>query len=172
MSTWPAWGFPGDVGSVTWAPTDAMVVVVTNTPDLEFQKGTGYLLAVAGAAARRRWVEGLAGHGVTPSQFKVVMSLRDADSLSQGRLAEVIGVDPRNCVAVVDALVGADLVSRTMDPTDRRRRDLRLTEKGRALATTLDSLNTEIEQALMRPLSAKDRSTLHRLLVTVLGSSG
>lgn len=149
-----------------------MVEAVTRAPDPGFQKGTGYLLAVAGAAARRHWVEGLAGHGVTPSQFKVVMSLREVESMSQGRLAEMIGVDPRNCVAIVDALVEAGLVLRAMDPTDRRRRELRLTEKGRTLATTLDALNAEIEQALMRPLSAKDRSTLHRLLVTVLGSAG
>lgn len=127
---------------------------------------------MAGAAARRRWVEGLATHRITPSQCKVVMSLREVESMSQGRLAEVIGVDPRNCVAIVDALVEADLVSRAMDPTDRRRRVLRLTMQGRTLAATLDALNAEIEQALMRPLSAKDRSTLHRLLVTVLGSTG
>lgn len=136
-----------------------------------FQSGTGYLVAIAGAASRRLWVDGLARLNVTPSQFKVIMSLREVDSLGQRQLAELVGIDPRNCVPIIDSLVGAGLVSRRVDAADRRRRDLCLTKKGRQLATELESVNASIETTLMSPLSSKDRTSLHRLLVDVLGAA-
>lgn len=150
---------------------DGKVETMSTSPRAGFQGGTGYLLAMAGAASRRRWVEGLAQLDVTPSQFKVVMSLREVDSLGQRQLAERIGVDPRNCVPVIDSLVEGGLVSRQVDGTDRRRRDLCLTEKGRQLAAKLEAVNAEIEVTLMSPLNPKDRRTLHRMLITILGAA-
>ena len=76
-----------------------------------YQEGTGYLLAIAGAAARRRWVEMLARFDVTPSQFKVIMSLGELDHLGQRQLAEAVGIDPRNCVPIIDSLVGRNLLA-------------------------------------------------------------
>lgn len=136
-----------------------------------FQNGTAYLLAMTGAASRRRWVEGLTRLNVTPSQFKVIMSLHEADSLGQRQLADLIGIDPRNCVPIIDSLVEVGLVSRQIDHTDRRRRDLCLTKKGRQLATELESVNAEIEATLMRLLDSTDRTALHRMLTTILGAA-
>ena len=126
---------------------------------------------MAGAAARRRWVEGLARLDVTPSQFKVILSLREAVSMSQRQLAELVGIDPRNCVPIVDSLVERDLVSRRIDGTDRRRRELGLTKSGRQLAAKLEAVNAHIEETLMRSLNSTDRAALHRMLVAVLGAA-
>jgi DNA-binding MarR family transcriptional regulator len=162
----PIWG-----ESVTWPPIDGKVDAMTTSPGPRFQGGTGYLLAMAGAASRRRWVEGLARLNVTPSQFKVIMTLHEADFLGQRQLAGQIGIDPRNCVPIIESLVEADLVSRQVDDTDRRRRDLRLTKKGRQLAAELESVNAEIEATLMSFLSMKDHAALRRLLIAVLGAA-
>jgi DNA-binding MarR family transcriptional regulator len=96
-------------------------------------------------------VEGLARLDVTPSQFKVILSLRKVDSLGQRQLAELIGIDPRNRVPIIDSLVEGDLVSRQIDDTDRRRRELCLTKRGRQLASKLEAVNAEIEVTLMSP---------------------
>ena len=153
---------------MTSARIEGKVDAMPTSPGPRFQGGTGYLIAMAGAASRRRWVEMLARLDVTPSQFKVVMSLNEVDSLGQRQLAELIGVDPRNCVPIIDSLVEADLLSRETDRTDRRRRVLCLTRKGRQLAEELESVNAEIEATLLSPLSSKERSALHRMLVTIL----
>ena len=136
-----------------------------------FQSGTAYLLAMAGATSRRQWMEGLARLNVTPSQFKVIMALHEVDSLGQRQLAELIGIDPRNCVPIIDSLVEADLVSRQIDGTDRRRRDLRLTSAGRHLAAELESVNAETEAMLTNSLSSTDRKALHRMLLAILAAA-
>ncbi len=153
---------------VTPALLGGKVDVMSTSRSPTFQEGTGYLLNLAGAAARRRWVEMLARFDVTPSQFKVIMSLGELDHLGQRQLAEVIGVDPRNCVPIIDSLVERNLLSREIDSTDRRRRVLRLTGKGRRLAQELDSVNAGIETELLSSLSHKEQATLRSMLVTIL----
>jgi MarR family transcriptional regulator, lower aerobic nicotinate degradation pathway regulator len=160
-----------EAASVTPEPFGGKVDAMSTSQRLRFQGGTGYLLAIAGAAARRRWVEMLASFDVTPSQFKVILALGEMDSLGQRQLAELIDVDPRNCVPIVDSLAGRDLLSREIDSTDRRRRVLRLTAKGRRLAQELESVNAELEADLMSPLSAKEHSGLHRMLTAIVAAA-
>jgi DNA-binding MarR family transcriptional regulator len=144
---------------------------VSASRSLRFQGGTGYLLAVAGAPSRRRWVGVLAQLDVTPSQFKVTMSLDEEGSLGQRQLAEVIGIDHRNCVPIVDSLVERDLLSREIDSTDRHRRVLCRTAKGRLLARDLESVNAEVETKLLSTLSPEEHAALRRILVTILESA-
>jgi DNA-binding MarR family transcriptional regulator len=156
---------------MTPARVGAIVDATVGPPGLRFQGGTGYLLAVAGAASRRRWVEMLAQFDLTPTQFKVIMSLGETGALGQRQLAELIGVDPRNCVPIVDSLVERALLSREIDGSDRRRRVLCLTAKGRGLAQDLETGNAEVESKLLSPFSAKEQEALRRMLTAIVGSS-
>ncbi len=139
--------------------------------DLAFQMRTGYLLGTVGSIVYQRWAEVLAELEVTPTQAKVLMALGEAGPLGQQRLAELVGVDPRNAVAVVESLVGAGLVSRAVDPSDRRRRVLALTAPGRRLMKKLVTSTTQKDDELLASLPAGDRETLRRLLSDVLHAS-
>jgi DNA-binding MarR family transcriptional regulator len=156
---------------VTPARFDGKVDAMSTSQRLRFEGGTGYLLAMAGAALRRRWVEMLARFSVTPSQFKVIMSLAEVDSIGQRQLAELVGIDPRNCVPIVDSLADRDLISREIDSNDRRRRVLRLTAKGRRLAQALESVNAEIDADLLSSLSPKEQAALRRMLTIIMDSA-
>jgi MarR family transcriptional regulator, temperature-dependent positive regulator of motility len=150
---------------------DGKVDAMPTSRRLRFEGGTGYQLAMAGAAMRRRWVEMLARFNVTPSQFKVIMSLAEVDSIGQRELAELVGIDPRNCVPIVDSLAESDLLSREMDSKDRRRRVLRLTAEGRRLANELESVNAELEADLLSSLSPAEKAELGRMLATIMGAT-
>ena len=139
--------------------------------DLAFQMRTGYLLGTVGSIVYQRWAEVLAELEVTPTQAKVLMALGEAGPLGQQRLAELVGIDPRNAVAVVESLVGAGLVSRAVDPSDRRRRVLALTAPGRRLVKKLVTSTTQKDDELLASLPAGDRETLRRLLSDVLHAS-
>jgi MarR family transcriptional regulator, temperature-dependent positive regulator of motility len=140
-------------------------------PASQAQDGTAYLLAIAGAAARRRWAEMLAHLDVTPTQFKAIMTLGEAGSLGQRQLAELIGVDPRNCGPIVDSLVDRDLLARETDSNDRRRRLLCLTAKGEQLARDLEFVNAQTESNLLSSLSPAEQAALRRTLTVIIQSA-
>ena len=67
--------------------------------------------------------------------------------------------------------VDAELVSRAVDPSDRRRRVLALTAPGRRLVKKLVASTTQKDDELLASLPAGDRETLRRLLSDVLHAS-
>ena len=138
---------------------------------LVFRTRTGYLLGTVGSIVYQRWAEVLAELKVTPTQAKVLMALGEAGPLGQQQLAGLVGVDPRNAVAVVESLVAAGLVSRAVDPSDRRRRVLALTAPGRRLVKKLVASTTRNDDELLASLPAADREMLRRLLSDVLHAS-
>ena len=135
---------------------------------LSFQRGNWYLLYKAGQLARQRWNAMLAALNVSPAQYGALMAVAEAGRLGQHRLAELIGVDPRNAVPIVDALSEQGLVSREVDASDRRRRVLELTARGRVMADNLASVAAEIETDLLRPLAPDEQASLRRMLLALL----
>jgi DNA-binding MarR family transcriptional regulator len=133
-----------------------------------FQRGNWYLLYKAGQLARQRWNAMLADLNVSPAQYGALMAIGEAGHLGQQRLAELIGVDPRNAVPIVDALADQGLVSREVDPADRRRRVLQLTASGQAKADNLASVAAEIETDLLGALDPGEQASLRRMLLSLL----
>jgi DNA-binding MarR family transcriptional regulator len=138
---------------------------------LSFQNGNWYLMAKTGSLARQRWAGMLAQLKVSPGQYGVLMALGEAGPLGQQRLAELVGVDPRNAVPLIDALAEQGLVRREVDPVDRRRRVLDLTAKGRGVVADLASVGAEIERDLLSPLTPAEQATLRRMLLALLDAA-
>lgn len=138
---------------------------------LAFEGGTGYLLARTGSAARQRWARMLADRGLTPHHYGMLMTLDERGPSGQQRLSELIGIDPRNAVPVVDGLAERGLLTRELDPGDRRRRVLTLTEAGRDMVHELTETGAEIEAEFLRALDPADQQELHRMLLALLASS-
>jgi len=113
----------------------------------------------------------IADFDVSPSQYKVLMTLGETGPLGQQRLAELIGVDPRNTVPIVESLVERGLIEREVDPADRRRRVLDLTRTGRGIARDLASIGAEIERDILRPLSRADQARLRQMMLEILDTS-
>ncbi len=138
---------------------------------LAFEGGTGYLLSRTGSAARRPWARMLAERGLTPHHYGMLMTLHEHGPCGQQRLSELIGMDARNAVPVVDGLGERGLLTREVDPSDRRRRVLTLTEPGCGMVHELTETGAEIEADFLRALDPADQKQLHRMLLTLLASS-
>ncbi|MEV5711373.1 MarR family winged helix-turn-helix transcriptional regulator [Actinoallomurus sp. NPDC052274] len=130
----------------------------------ELRASTGYLLTRLGAESRRRWARMLAAHGMTPHHYGALMTLENVKVTHQQHLAELIGVDPRNAVSVVDFLERQGLIERTRDPADRRRHAIRLTADGRTTVETLRRAGEGIERDMLDGLTGDERFALHTLL--------
>lgn len=129
--------------------------------------GAGFLLAQLGRLAAQEWSSFLAATGVSQLEFAALVSLRRCGPLRQRQLAQEIGVDPRNAVALVSAMTQRRLVSAVPDPHDRRSKVLALAPTGaKLLAASADEVASRGARFL-GALSAQDQRTLLELL-TVL----
>jgi DNA-binding MarR family transcriptional regulator len=138
---------------------------------LAFQSGIAYLLGKLGSVAKQRWTATLAEAGVSPSQFRVLMTLAETGPVCQRYLAGAVGVDPRNVVAILDSLEVSGFISRETDPADRRRRLIELTGAGRRIAAHLAALGDQAERELMAPVPQPDQEVLRRILRRALAAA-
>ena len=99
--------------------------------------------------------------GVAPAQAVAIQHIEHPTSMRE--LAARLGCDPSNVTGITDRLEARRLVERQLDPSDRRVRNLVLTESGRALRDRLQ------ERLLRGPaplvgLSQTEQETLRALL--------
>lgn len=94
----------------------------------------GFLLARASAVMVKASNEALAPLGLKVRAYSVLAVVCDeSDGVTQRKLADDVGLDPSQIVALVDALEGRELVLRTADPNDRRNKLVIATRRGRTL---------------------------------------
>jgi DNA-binding MarR family transcriptional regulator len=102
----------------------------------------------------------------TLPQLRVLAMVSNRGPLNLGAVATGLGVHPSNATRAVDRMVGAGLLSRSDDPTDRRNLVLELTPAGQAL---VDKVMNERRSAIAKILDRMPASR-RRALVPVLRS--
>jgi DNA-binding MarR family transcriptional regulator len=133
----------------------------------DLTSSSGYLLARLGAESRRRWARMLADHGLTPHHFGILMTLDHLGVAHQRRLSQLVGIDPRNAVPLLDLLQQRGLIQRTGDPADRRRRAIALTPAGQKMLNELRQAADAVEADMLKDLDDHQQASLHRLLLTL-----
>ncbi len=87
--------------------------------------------------------------GVIRPQWQVLSALRRHEGINQGRLADILDMEPITVCRMVDRLQETDLVERRADPADRRSWRLHLTKKADVLLRQLRPLaDRMLEEAL------------------------
>ena len=105
---------------------------------------------------------------LTPQQYGVLLGLDSLVSCSQRTLAAALGIDPRNLVAVLDALERRGLVVRRPDPDDRRRRAVSLTAAGSGAAERLRRAGEDLDRELAQGLDGAEQAALRRILTKLV----
>ena len=123
--------------------------------------------AAALAVTDRMLAEARSGSGLNPTAAAALVHLRLRPGENIDFLARVVGLSHPAAVRVVDHLVDQRLVERRAS-RDARARALRLTPKGRRLATRVLREREQTLADVLRPLSARERETLTRLLEKLL----
>jgi DNA-binding MarR family transcriptional regulator len=129
-----------------------------------FEQGTGFLLSRLGTLASRAWSEHLREHELTLNEYTALVVAAELGPLGQLRLAQLAAVDPRNVVALVDTLADRGLVTREIDPDDRRRRLVAPTANGRRLLDRVARRATTQRNDFLDALSPAEQRQLNRLL--------
>jgi DNA-binding MarR family transcriptional regulator len=124
----------------------------------------GPLLDLLARRLRAEAESELAAFGLRPRHVIALTVLRDQGERSQSDLAESLGIDPTNLVALLNELEADELVERRRSPQDRRRHTVVLTTDGTRLLREIEHALSGLEKRLFSELNAKDRSALYGLL--------
>ena len=102
--------------------------------------------------------------GLTQTQFAALAKLYEVGPCSQNHLGRLIYLDAATIKGVVDRLSLRGFVTALSDPTDRRRRAVALTERGRETTEAAMKVATEITAATLAPLTPDEQRLVVRLL--------
>ena len=122
------------------------------------------LLGDTSRLMRRSFDARARGIGVTRPQWRVLTTLLRNEGVNQGRLAELLDVEPITVCRMVDRLQEADLVERRADPADRRSWRLFLTAKAHELLAQLRPLAEALIDDALEGVSEADQTTLRATL--------
>jgi DNA-binding MarR family transcriptional regulator len=132
----------------------------------------GFLLSRVGAAVRAGFKDVLAGWGIRPLQYVILLVLDAQDGLSQQELCTAAGVDSGNMVELVDGLEALRYAQRTRDPRDRRRYVVTITPEGRSALAELRQAVGAYNQRFLSPLTGPEQRQLAATLAKLYGQDG
>jgi DNA-binding MarR family transcriptional regulator len=144
-------------------------VLHSDQPPEELAGYTGFLLGYLGEKSRRNFIALLEPHGFHPREFGLMTVMAKRPGLTQHELATLARVDPSSMVALLDDLEARGVAERRIDPGDRRRRAVYLTEKGEEQMRVLQREARKAAKSFLAPLDESDRETLNALLRKLAG---
>ena len=113
----------------------------------------------------RRLTKGLASQfGLTGPQLTVIKLLETFDNLSLSSLSERIRAQNSTVTGIIDRMEREDLVKRERSTADRRVVFIRLTDKGRKLASDIQVEPMELFRGALESLTRDDVRDLLRIL--------
>jgi DNA-binding MarR family transcriptional regulator len=137
---------------------------------MNLQESPGFLAYKLAHAIHVELDRRLKVHGVTLSQWKILMHLWRHEGRSQVELQEQLGLERATITGLLQRMTSQGWVLRRVDPHDRRVQRVFLTERGRALEPIANSLVEEVNMQALEGFSADEREFFIRLLVRALGN--
>jgi DNA-binding MarR family transcriptional regulator len=124
----------------------------------------GFLLSRVGAAVRAGFKDVLAGWGIRPLQYLILLALDARSGVSQQELCAAVGIDSGNMVELLDGLEALQYAERTRDPRDRRRYVVTITPHGRSALTELRRAIADYNRRFLSPLTEQELEQLSGIL--------
>lgn len=120
----------------------------------------GFLIADVSRLMRREFDVRVRGIGVTRPQWRVLTLLARHGGVNQGRVADLLEVEPITLSRMVDRLQEAGLVERRADPRDRRAWQLFLTDKATPILSQIRERADELMEELLEGVSEAEQAVL------------
>lgn len=132
--------------------------------DYDFEESIGYWLGISNQSYQRALSERLAPEGITHRQTHVIGWLKLEQELSQGDLARRMMIEPPTLVRILDRMEAAGWLRRDGDPTDRRRRIVRLTPAAEPIWQQIIQHALALRQAAVTGMTIEEVQILKVLL--------
>jgi len=122
-------------------------------------------------ASHTRTADELEALGLTPALFGLLNVLESRPGANQQEIGTAMGIDPSTMVQLIDSLEGAGLAKRRPHPKDRRAREVVITAKGRRLLDRARQSANQVQDEVLRGLTAPERRQLLALLRKALSAA-
>ncbi|KQT52680.1 hypothetical protein ASG43_19700 [Aureimonas sp. Leaf454] len=134
----------------------------------------GFLLTDVSRLFRQSFEKAVEQSGLelTPGEIRALAHVTTYDGSRQAVLAELMGVEPMTLSAYIDRLEMQGLVTRMPDPTDRRAKVIRPTEKVEKLFDEVRPLALGVYSQATRGLSPDQVQTMEASLVAMRANFG
>jgi MarR family transcriptional regulator, organic hydroperoxide resistance regulator len=136
---------------------------------LEFlpQHSIGYLLRDTYRAFSKVLQSRISAHGVTIGQWYFLRVLWEEDGLTQRELSQRVGMMEPTTVTALNGMEKRGYVKRVRNATDRRKVNIFLTEKGRALRSRLLPHAADVNRIAAKSVTAQDIERIRGVLNTM-----
>lgn len=114
----------------------------------------------------------IADHGVSMGQWYFLRALWQEDGLTQRELSQRVGMMEPTTVTALNNMERCDLVRRVRNPHDRRKVNIFLTPKGRALRAAIMPCADEIAELATRGIPPQEVATAISVLRRVTANLG
>jgi DNA-binding MarR family transcriptional regulator len=140
--------------------------------DVAGRRSVGFTLSQLGLVTSSRFSRLVGTLGLEPRHYALMRAVRTRDGQSQQAVADQLQIPPSTMVALVDHLERQGWLERRPDPTDRRTRQLHLTQRGGEVLDRAMRLGDQWEHQICAGLSGAERDQLLGLLARVAANVG
>lgn len=124
----------------------------------------GYLTRINFRAFSRALEKLTAPHGVSAGQWRFLRVLWEQDDITQRELSDRVGIKEATTVRAVQNLERAGLATRSPCTEDRRKVNIKLTRRAKALRDKLIPMVVAVNEQALEGVSGKDIETTRRVL--------
>jgi Transcriptional regulators len=129
-------------------------------------EAVGFRLRRAQLAVYQDFNETFAAKGLRPTDFAVLLLLSKNPGLKQSEVAEALGIQRANFVAIIDGLEQKGLAERRKSESDRRVQSLFITPAGLDYLDEIRPIVREHEDRIIERLGGREaRDLLNSLLI-------
>lgn len=120
----------------------------------------GFLISDVARLMRRRFDERARDSGSSVTQWRTLKIVARHPGINQGKLAELLEVEPITACRMIDRLEEAGFVERRRDPADRRAWQIHVTDRADPVLASFHVLAGEMIEEALQGLSARQREEL------------
>ena len=139
-------------------PTDSIAEPAEALDGLDhsmIEDAVGYRLRRAQLSVFQAFNEAFSSKGLRPTDFAVLLLLTRNQGAKQSEVAEALGIQRANFVAIVDGLEAKGFVERRKSELDRRVQSLHITDAGLTYLNELMPIWQEHEERLLARLGGR-----------------
>lgn len=100
----------------------------------------------------------------------VLIELWKGDDKSQQELADTLHKDKGGMTKIIKSLDRRALITRSLDGTDRRRKKIKLTNKGKQLQKEVEPLMNKLRESALENITSQDLNHTEKILTTIINN--